>query len=289
MTKINFENLELQKLTKQGLATLIQWAKVEGWNPGPYDIEAFWAADPDGYYGYFFEDTLVAGGSIVSYGGEFGFMGFFIVKPEYRSMGMGKKLWYQRRDTLLARLHENAPIGMDGVVAMQSFYQRGGFEISFRDERHQRLGEKFDTLSNITPIEACDFNRIQDYDQLCFGYHRTDFLKAWLSLPESKAYKFSTGSAMKGYAVLRKADSGFKIGPLFADTKDVAEELYKACLSSVPGELVFLDIPMKNKDAVKLTKKYSTTYVFECARMYYRTPPVVDINKIFGVTTFELG
>ena len=47
--------------------------------------------------------------------------GLFIVKPEYRAMGIGRKLWYQRRDLLISRLHNNASIGMDGVVAMQPF------------------------------------------------------------------------------------------------------------------------------------------------------------------------
>jgi len=30
-------------------------------------------------------------------------------------------------------------------------------------------------------------------------------------------------------------------------------------------------------------------YVFECARMYYGKPPVVELDKIFGLTTFEVG
>lgn len=31
----------------------MNWARNEGWNPGPQDPEAFWAADPDFFYGYF--------------------------------------------------------------------------------------------------------------------------------------------------------------------------------------------------------------------------------------------
>ncbi|MFA7326926.1 MAG: hypothetical protein WC121_09695 [Candidatus Kapaibacterium sp.] len=41
--------------------------------------------------------------------------------------------------------------------------------------------------------------------------------------------------------------------------------------------------------AVNLVKKYAAKYVFECARMYLGTPPKVDTNKIYGITTFELG
>ena len=49
-------------------------------------------------------------------------------------------------------------------------------------------------------------------------------------------------------------------------------------------------IPKEDAETRKgLTEKYNATYVFECARMYYGTPPETDINNVFGITTFELG
>jgi hypothetical protein len=88
---------------------------------------------------------------------------------------------------------------------------------------------------------------------------------------------------------MRKAASGYKICSLFATDAAIAEALYQACLNAAPGEEVFLDIPVINPAAVNFIKKYNTTYVFECARMYYGKPPEVALNMIFGITTFELG
>lgn len=280
---------EFRMLGLDGVKTLVSWAEKEGWNPGPFDAEVFYAIDPKGFYGYFKNDELIAGGSIVSYYGEFGFMGFFIVRPEFRSSGLGRKLWYQRRDHLLKRLIHGASIGMDGVVAMQSFYKKGGFEILFRDERHEKIGASFEIDSNISPIGDEDFEAIMTYDKQCFGFARPQFMKPWLKLPGSKTFKYTEDGQLKGFAVLRKAAIGFKICPLFADDAKIATELYKSCLNAVPGEAVYLDIPMINKAAVELTKTFNTTYVFECARMYYGKAPDVAIDKIFGVTTFELG
>ena len=107
-TQFSFSN----RFVSQEFFKLVEWADKEGWNPGPYDAEVYWATDPDGYYGYKVDGELVAGGSIVSYNGEFGFMGFFIVKPEYRSKGMGRQLWYQRRDTLIERLNKEVSSNM---------------------------------------------------------------------------------------------------------------------------------------------------------------------------------
>jgi GNAT superfamily N-acetyltransferase len=286
---ININDLKFQKLDFEGLKSLVKWAEEEGWNPGLNDAEVFWKTDPDGYYGYYYKGELIAGGSIVSYEGQFGFMGFFIVKPGYRSHGIGRKLWYQRRDTLISRLNKSATIGMDGVIAMQPFYNKGGFEIEFRDERHERIGEGFEIDKSISSIEEKNFDSILSYDKKCFGFSRPQFLIPWLKQSTVKTFKYVEDKKLKGFAVIRKANKGYKVCPLFADNPEIAEELYKACLNSVIGEPLYIDIPMINQEAVALIKKYNTTYVFECARMYYGKPPDIEINKVFGITTFELG
>jgi GNAT superfamily N-acetyltransferase len=277
------------KLNRDQFNTLIKWAEQEGWNPGPYDADVFWQTDPDGYWGYLDDGEVIAGGSIVSYNSEFGFMGFFIVKPELRSKGMGRKLWYLRRDTLLSRLNDGASIGMDGVVDMQHFYRKGGFEIAFRDVRMEAVGKSFNLKTSVKHITDDDVNTIIEYDKMCFGFDRSKFMKAWLNMKEAKSFQFIDDKELKGFAVLRKAGVGYKIGPLFADNYSAAEELLKACFNAAGDEQIYLDIPMVNKEAIKLAEQFEMKPVFECARMYYGNPPEVPIKKIYGITTFELG
>ncbi len=88
----DLDMLQLKRLDIHGVRTLVSWAADEGWNPGPYDADVFHATDPQGFYGYCHKGRLIAGGTLVSYGNLFGFMGLFIVLPEYRSMGMGRQL-----------------------------------------------------------------------------------------------------------------------------------------------------------------------------------------------------
>jgi hypothetical protein len=111
----------------------------------------------------------------------------------------------------------------------------------------------------------------------------------WLKQPLAQKFQYLDGDIPKGFAVVRKTIKGYKIGPLFADNEMVAEELYKACLNAVVGESVYLDIPVNNPGAINLVRKYNATYVFECARMYYGKAPETESDKIFGITTFELG
>ncbi|MEL7118539.1 MAG: GNAT family N-acetyltransferase, partial [Bacteroidota bacterium] len=217
------------------------------------------------------------------------FMGLFIVHPGFRGQGIGRKLWYLRRNLLLDRLKEGAAIGMDGVVAMQPFYAKGGFKIAFKDERYECIGQKLSYSEAVSTIREGDFEQITAYDLRSLGYNRQKFLKNWLLNPDSLSFKYSTDNGLSGYATIRNADQGYKIGPLFADSDEIAEELYRACLNWAAGEAVFLDIPMVNKGAVALVEKYDAKYVFECARMYLGKPIEMNMDKVFGITTFELG
>lgn len=289
MEKLNIDELQFQKLDLDGVKKLVNWAEKEGWNPGPNDAEVYYKTDPDGFYGYFHNGTLTGVGSIVSYNKEFGFMGFFIVKPEYRSQGIGRKLWYLLCDTLHSRLKKDASIGMDGVIAMQPFYRKSGFEILFRDERYEKTGTEFKPNKNISSILNEDVESILAYDKKCFGFSRPQFLKPWLKMQGNRTFKYVENRKLKGFAIVRKADKGYKVCPLFADNEIIAEELYKACLNSVIGQPLYLDIPVINDGAVKIIKKYNADYVFECARMYYGKPPDIEMDKVFGITTFELG
>lgn len=283
------QNFTFRKLTFPEFEILVDWAIKEGWNPGLEDASVFWATDPDAFYGYFEKETMIGGGSIVSYSGQMGFMGFFIVRPDYRAKGLGTELWFLRRNTLLSRLQPNAPIAMDGILAMQPFYQKGGFVIDYSDERYVKTGSYYPPNPSVQPSTANDFEAIVALDKECFGVARPHFYKLWLDATQTKSFSYIENGVLLGVAVIRPAQTGFRIGPLYAENETVATALYERCLSEAIDQPVCLDIPMSNKAVVNLVKKYQATFVFECARMYYGTPPKTNINKVFGLTTFEIG
>ncbi|WP_295390555.1 GNAT family N-acetyltransferase [uncultured Thiodictyon sp.] len=286
--------LVIRNMTRPEVGELVEWAAREGWNPGLHDAELFWATDPDAFIAAERDGVLIGGGAITSYQGEFGFMGFFIVRPEFRGQGLGNTLWHARRERLLARLNPGASIGMDGVFAMQDYYAKGGFVFSHRDIRFRAdipdhpatapIGDE-----EIVPLAEIPFDQVIDYDRTCFPAPRPTFLGKWIAQPDALALGCRRGGKLSGYGAVRRCRAGCKIGPLFADDTPAAMALYAQLAGFAVGGPLFLDAPENNPAALALVHRHQMIEVFGCARMYLGPPPALAHQRIFGVTTFELG
>ena len=283
--------MDVRPMNRDELDVLVEWAALEGWNPGLHDADAFWAADPDGFVAADLDGEMVGGGSIVRHGPRYGFMGFFIMRPEFRVQGLGRELWFTRRNRLLDRLHAGAAIEMDGVFAMEPFYAAGGFVTQHRDLRFAGLAAASDGGSLADVVDAADvpFDVIEAYDRAHFAGERSAFLRRWLAPSGGHALAVADASGCRGYTVLRPAREGYRFGPLFADDAEVAEALFTAATERVAGAQVFLDVPERNAEAMALTDRHGLEEVFGCARMTYGPPPALPWDEIFGVTTYELG
>ena len=136
--------------------------------------------------------------------------------------------------------------------------------------------------AKVQKIKSADFNLINIVDTKHFGFNRDPFLKGWLTMPESLALKYNDNTGVRVYGVIRKCRSGFKIGPLFADSYAVADELFKGLSSFAVGEKAYLDIPEINKEALQLARSYQMKECFGYARMYLGPAPKLPYEKTFG-------
>lgn len=234
----------------------------------------------------FLNNEPISSISAVSYGGKFGFLGFYITKPEYRGKGYGIQVWNKAIEYL-----RNQNIGLDGVVAQQENYKKSGFKLAYRNIRYQGKSKRTDiNNSNIVELSTISFAEILKYDSNLFPAPRPQFLKCWINLPESTSIGYVRTNKLLGYGVIRKCLVGYKIGPLFANNQKIAEELFLALNDHIPsGSQIFLDVPEVNSAAVKLANNHNMKMVFETARMYTKKQPNINLQKIFGITTFELG
>ncbi|MBF0437433.1 MAG: GNAT family N-acetyltransferase [Magnetococcales bacterium] len=258
----------------------IEWAASEGWNPGLDDARCFHVADPQGFLLATQNDMPIAMISAVCHDDHFGFLGFYIVHPEFRGRGHGMKLWH----AALSRLAQRN-VGLDGVLEQEENYRRSGFVLAHRNQRYQGIGGG-EAPAGVIDLATVPFQRLSLYDAHHFGRPRPSFLRHWSTLP-GKAVM--SDGVLKGYGVIRPCRVGHKIGPLFADSPYLAERLFQALSATVPGEPLFLDLPLPNVEALALAARHHMSPVFETARMYLRGDPALPLVNIYGITSFELG
>jgi hypothetical protein len=142
----------------------------------------------------------------------------------------------------------------------------------------------------IVPLAQVPLDQVLRYDADFFPDERATFLSSWIAQRGSSALGVVRGGSLAGYGVLRPCRAGFKVGPLFADDAELAEGLLRALVAHVPsGSRVQLDIPAVNPAALELVAAHDMAPVFETARMYTGTAPALAIDRLYGVTTFELG
>jgi ribosomal protein S18 acetylase RimI-like enzyme len=296
------DNFTIRPMNRSELDLVINWAAVEGWNPGIYDAECFYQADQQGFFVGELNNEIIASISAVAYSEHFAFIGFYIVKPQFRGQGFGMKIWR----AAMAYLGTERNVCLDGAIlqgsryaiAQQHNYQKSGFQIAYRHLRYQAVGGSIapdDIIPDaIIPDDSVElntvpFDQLVAYDQKLFPAERKQFLQLWIQQPNSKALGVVRNGDLVGYGVIRQSHTGFRIGPLNADNEQIAKQLLVALLAFAADTPVFLDVPDANLEAIKLAQRYGMKQVSETARMYNQEIPNLAINRVFAVTSLEVG
>ncbi len=278
-------NYRVRTMTQADLDLAVEWAAAEGWNPGLADATCFRAQDPEGFVVGELDGQPIASISVVRYGADFGFLGFYICVPEKRGQGYGLELWRQASERL-----EGRTVGLDGVVAQQHNYARSGYVLAHRNVRlGGRPSVEAPSAPELVDLSGLPFEPLSSFDRMHFGTAREAFLRCWLRPEMRSGVALVRDGAVAGYGVVRQCRNGWKIGPLFADNESDADLIFRALASTANGQTVFLDIPDPNKAAWRLGERYGLTPSFETARMYRGSAPDLPLPRIFGITTFELG
>jgi hypothetical protein len=275
-------------VTQAGLAdwpVISGWAAAEGWNPGLSDGPAFFAQDPDGFFLGRIDGEPVSAISVVNYGPDYAFLGCYLVRPDLRGHGHGLTTW----KTALAHAGSRT-VGLDGVVAQQDNYRQSGFRLAHRTIRFTGTAPEGETApAGTRPAGRADLAAITAYDSACWPADRPRFLAEWLTGPGHRAFVRHDGGRLSGYGVLRPGRDTLRIGPLFADTAEDARALFAALTAESAGREVAVDVPEPNAAGIALAEAAGLRPSFETARMYTGPVRAHAQERVFGVTTLELG
>ncbi|WP_028799490.1 GNAT family N-acetyltransferase [Streptomyces sp. 142MFCol3.1] len=285
MTSPGPEHLVVAQASIDDWKVVGEWAADEGWNPGLSDSASFFAQDPEGFFIGRIGGEPVSAVSVVNYGADYAFLGFYLVRPDLRGRGYGLATW----TTALAHAGGRT-VGLDGVVAQQDNYRQSGFELAYRTARFGGIVPEGEAPTGVRAATDADRAAITVYDSACYPADRPVFLDSWLTGPGHRTFvRTAADGHLTGYAVIRPARDSLRVGPLFADTPDDARALIAALADDAAGRPIAVDVPRTNTTGVALAEELGLTPSFETARMYTGPVRPFAAERVYGVTTLELG
>lgn len=239
-----------------------------------------------------------------------GWLGLYIVSPEWRGKGLGMKMWTRAMETTLAGC---TTVGLDGVVSQQSNYRRSGFvhepwETQRFSGTIQQVAEAAaaatgaETQCTIHPVSGEEDPvaaqcAAYDHAHVFPGIDRQAFMRGWLTQPDHVTAMAAVDGAghVVGFGVLRPTVDGssdLRVGPLYADSPELASRLLRA-LASQPSlqasQRLHLDVPAANVAGVSMLRdELGFTNSFSCKRMYHGVPPVEDPLRQFSLCCWEI-
>lgn len=285
-------------MEKDELRLVFSWAEKEGWNPGKYEINAFYNLDKNGFFILLLEEKPIASLACVKYEKNHYFMGLYLVLPEYRHQGFGQILW----NFVVKQLNINCTVALNSVISQIKTYEKCGFSSLLSCKVNTRWSGVVSTIlsnkkNNISPnnlniISSTDalLKSIIEYDQKITTVKRSRFLLDWLTMKESILLCAIEDKRIKGFGLINRCSNGYKIAPLVADNPDIAQHLFLSLCQEVNTEdTVFFDSNQGNRLSCQIAKDYKMTHIFDSLRMYKGIPPDLDNDKIFFLTSLEIG
>jgi hypothetical protein len=276
----------IRSMTRDEIDVALEWQAQAGWNPGLYDADAFHRVNPNGFFIALLGDDPIGMISATAYSDQFGFIGFHHSEPGKHK----ESIWQQLLEQALAHLGDRT-IGLETRLSEQAAYTRWGFEPLYRTIRYQTTGGEppKHTQYDLVPLDQIPASVLQAYDSALFPAPRAPFLRLWARQQEAVALAMLRSDRIVGYGVLRRCFNGYRVAPLFADSPQVAKELFRVLASEAPGAVVSLDVPEANSAAPEVARMLKMQPISESVRMYRGTPPDLPIAAIYGVTSLELG
>ncbi|RST21656.1 GNAT family N-acetyltransferase [Streptomyces sp. WAC04770] len=271
----------------EDIVLLGEWAHEESWNPGLTDGRVFFPTDPGGFLIGRLDGVPVTSVSVVRYGPDHGFLGFYLTRPHLRGQGYGLRTWQAGTARLAGRT-----VGLDGVPDQQDNYRRSGFRTCWSNARYE--GTPPPDIApppgtTLVDARSVPFARLAAYDRRFFPAPRDGFLASWITAPGRTALAAVRDGELHGLAVVRECRAASRIGPLYAASPQVAAALVSALAATVPDGPVAIDVPDLNPAAVRLAGELGLTPSFDTARMYTGPQPVIDRDGYYGITSLELG
>lgn len=288
--------LRIRPLETGDIAAVTDWARQEGFAPGRGDVAIYRHTDRQGIWVGWLGGERIGCIVGVRYNAAYGFVGLYLVRPEWRGRGHGLQLWRHALD----HLADLPCIGLEAAPDRVQDYAGWGFQPASPTSRWQCLsdGEAPPPSPLLGDWRLLADGAIPEPAVQCFDAQREPsprphFLHQWLQHPAGSVLALLDAQGVcHGFGRIRPCllacGEGWRIGPLMAETPEAAAVLLQTLLHRHPG-VVLIDAPAANPLAAPLLESLGFRTIATTLRMYRGEAPSVSLRDVYGLACLELG
>lgn len=287
--------LQIRPLERDDITAVTDWARREGFTPGAGDVAIYRHTDRQGIWMGWLGSERVGCITGVRYTADYGFLGLYLVRPEWRGRGYGLQLWRHAME----HLADLPCIGLEAAIDRVDDYARWGFVPATPTTRWQiisdgEMGSPLETEGwQLLSGDAIPERAVQCFDAQREPSPRPHFLSQWLHHPAGDVLALVDAEGVcHGFGRIRPClllhGEGWRIGPLMAETVQAASQLLQGLLHRHAG-VVLIDAPGGNAMAAPLLKSLQFRAIGTTVRMYRGALPSVSLRDVYGLACLELG
>jgi GNAT superfamily N-acetyltransferase len=281
-------DFEIGYLAADDLADADALVREAGWNQTVDDWRAF--LDLGTVYAIRDKGKVIATSATLPYGGKFAWISMVLIAGYYRRQGLGTKLMRRCLDDLVAA--KLVPV-LDATPAGRDVYTGLGFQDSWGYKRMLLSDRKIvPALESGIAVEAISdsaWRQLCEYDASVFGADRSKVLARLRGrLPEAEFCVWRGGHVV-GFLLGRMGRRAVQLGPLVAETDEIACALLSQALEIISPPVYFDFV-----DDKPLTARWLATAGFVAERpltrmLYQRKDGFQDTTQTFAVAGPEFG
>jgi ribosomal protein S18 acetylase RimI-like enzyme len=284
---IRMDDFSIRRLVEKDIEFAYQMVIAEGWNDGKNDVKRMFNYEPNGSFIAEAKGSPVGHVFTVNYG-RLGWIGWLIVKPEYRRKGVGTLLMKRAVDYLLRCRVET--IKLEAVPEISDLYRKLGFVDEFDSMRFRGICRKKLPRKGICTslMKRDEVSEIARFDSDYFGADRRKVLNSIYQENPKLCFVSYDGPVVAGYILCRKAMSGHKLGPFVCNpqTPQVARELLTTLVRELGQDTtIYAGVPVVNEEATRVFREFGFEQYSKSIRMYFGRK--LETEKVGGV--FAIG